>query len=33
MILSILDRGGPTSPPFEDINLENWRYIERRLVS
>ena len=28
-----IDRGGPTSPPFDGINLKNGDLDERRLVS
>ena len=29
----IVERGGPTSPPFNGINLKSWRFNERGLVS
>jgi ectoine hydroxylase-related dioxygenase (phytanoyl-CoA dioxygenase family) len=31
--IKYIDRGGPTSPPFDGINLKNWRCNERGLVS
>ena len=33
MTLRYIDRDGPTSPPFDGINLKRWRFNEGRLVS